>query len=233
MKNKIKWIGALFVLVNGSWVWAASLPADLKWETNDTDPVFASPKAQPGGSLNMFVESFPLTFRTVGPDSNGSFRSFILDNQLRLISFHPNTGNPIPSLATHWAIAPDSQTVYFKLDPRAKWSDGKPVNADDYTFGYEMMRSKHIKGPWFNNYYTTEVVAVEKIDDHTIMVKAGNRKAKMDLLNTTELWPQPKHYYKLTPNWVKQYNWAVVPTTGPYVISDVKKGKSVTFSKQK
>ncbi|MFQ2005429.1 extracellular solute-binding protein [Aeromonas veronii] len=233
MKNKIKWIGALFVLVNGSWVWAASLPADLKWETNDTDPVFASPKALPGGSLNMFVESFPLTFRTVGPDSNGSFRSFILDNQLRLISFHPNTGNPIPSLATHWAIAPDNQTVYFKLDPRAKWSDGKPVNADDYTFGYEMMRSKHIKGPWFNNYYTTEVVAVEKIDDHTIMVKAGNRKAKMDLLNTTELWPQPKHYYKLTPNWVKQYNWAVVPTTGPYVISNVKKGKSVTFSKQK
>ena len=47
MKNKMKWIGALFVLVNGSWVWAASLPADLKWETNDTDPVFASPKALP------------------------------------------------------------------------------------------------------------------------------------------------------------------------------------------
>jgi microcin C transport system substrate-binding protein len=96
-----------------------------------------------------------------------------------------------------------------------------------------MMRAKEIQAPWFNNYYTTEVVAVEKIDDHTILVKAGNRKAKLDLLNTTELWPQPRHYYQLTPNWVKQYNWAVVPTTGPYVISDVKKGKSVTFSKQK
>lgn len=102
MNNKIKWIGALFLLVNGTWVWAASLPADLKWETNDTDPVFASPKALPGGSITMFVDSFPLTFRTVGPDSNGAFRSFIMDNQLRLISFHPNTGNPIPALATHW-----------------------------------------------------------------------------------------------------------------------------------
>ncbi len=94
MKNKIKWIGALFVLVNGSWVWAASLPADLKWETNDTDPVFASPKALPGGSITMFVDSFPLTFRTVGPDSNGAFRSFIMDNQLRLISFHPIPATP-------------------------------------------------------------------------------------------------------------------------------------------
>ena len=98
MKNKIKWIGALFLLVNGSWVWAASLPADLKWETNDTDPTFASPKALPGGTLNLFIDSFPLTFRTVGPDSNGSFRSFIQDNQLRLISFtqhrqpHPLAG---------------------------------------------------------------------------------------------------------------------------------------------
>ena len=59
------------------------------------------------------------------------------------------------------------------------------------------------------------MVAVEKIDDHTILVKAGSRKAKLDLLSTTELWPQPKHYYKMGPNWVKQYNWAVVPTTGP------------------
>jgi hypothetical protein len=67
--------------------------------------VFASPKALPGGNLNLFVDSFPLTFRTVGPDSNGSFRSFILDNQMRLISFHPNTGNPIPALANAWAIA--------------------------------------------------------------------------------------------------------------------------------
>ena len=37
MNNKIKWTGALFLLLNGSWVWAASLPADLTWETNDTD----------------------------------------------------------------------------------------------------------------------------------------------------------------------------------------------------
>ena len=109
MNNKIKWTGALFLLLNGSWVWAASLPADLTWETNDTDPVFASPKALPGGNLNLFVDSFPLTFRTVGPDSNGSFRSFILDNQMRLISFHPNTGNPIPALANAWAIAPTAR----------------------------------------------------------------------------------------------------------------------------
>ena len=50
MNNKIKWTGALFLLLNGSWVWAASLPADLTWETNDTDPVFASPRRCPAAT---------------------------------------------------------------------------------------------------------------------------------------------------------------------------------------
>ena len=137
-----------------------------------------------------------------------------------------------PQMVDKYSVSADNLTWTFTLRDGLEWHDGKPVTADDYTFGYEMMRSKDIKGPWFNNYYTTEVVAVEKIDDHTILVKAGSRKARLDLLNTTELWPQPKHYYKMGPNWVKQYNWAVVPTTGPYVMSEVKKGKSITFSKQ-
>ena len=58
----------------------------------------------------------------------------------------------IPALATHWAIADDHQTVYFRLDPEARWSDGKPVTADDYLFGYEMMKSKVIRDPWMNSY---------------------------------------------------------------------------------
>ncbi len=211
--------------------WAATLPADLKWETNDSDPAFASPEARPGGTLHLSMQSFPLTFRTLGPDANGGFRSFVLDNQLRLISFHPNSGEVIPALATHWAIADDHKTVYFRLDPEARWSDGKPVTADDYLFGYQMMKSKVIRDPWMNNYYSTEIVAVTKYDDYTLSVQSGHPKARLDLMNTVELWPQPRHYYQLTPDWVKKYNWAIVPNTGPYQISDFKKGKSIRFRK--
>ena len=96
------------------------LPHNILWLTNDTDPVFASDNAEKGGVIREAIMNFPMTFRVVGPDSNGSFRSAILDNQLALINIHPVSRRIIPELATHWAYAPDKKTMYFKLDPDAR-----------------------------------------------------------------------------------------------------------------
>src|SRR5210317_1130383 len=41
-------------------------PGDLRWLTNDSDPLYASPQAQKGGTFRVAIKSFPLTFRTVG-----------------------------------------------------------------------------------------------------------------------------------------------------------------------
>ena len=82
---------------------APRLPDDLVWLTNDSDPVFASPEAEKGGTFHEAILSFPPTFRVVGPDSNSSFRGMILSNQLSLIGIHPNTERVIPEIATHWA----------------------------------------------------------------------------------------------------------------------------------
>ncbi len=210
---------------------AAELPAGLHWETNNEDPIFASPDARRGGVFNMMMTSFPLTFRTVGPDSNGGFRSFVLENQLGLYSMHPDTDRPIPALATHWAFGDDHKTMYFKLHPGARWSDGQPVTADDFLFALEFMRSEVIRAPWYNNYYTEEIVDITKYDDHTISVTAGSPKSRQELLNTLGLNPQPRHFYEMTDDWVRKYNWAVVPVTGAYVIEEVKRGRSISFKR--
>ena len=120
------------------------LPGQLKWQTNDQDPTYASLAAQKGGALRLSLMSFPMTFRVVGPDSNGSFRGAILGNQYGLISVHPNTENIVPEIATHWAFGDDKKTMYFKLDPKARWSDGVPVIASDFAYTLTFMRSKHI-----------------------------------------------------------------------------------------
>ena len=102
---------------------------DIQWLTNNADPLYASPAAKKGGTFRSAIKSFPLTFRTIGPDSNTEFRSAILGNQLSLTGLHPNTMNIIPELATHWAFGKDKKTMYFKLNPSARWSDGQPVTA--------------------------------------------------------------------------------------------------------
>ncbi len=207
-------------------------PNDIEWLTNDSDPLFASPDAAKGGTLHSNIMSFPLTFRVVGPDSNSSFRSAILGNQYALIGIHPNTLNTVPEIATHWAFDKDKKTMYFKLNKKARWSDGPPVTADDFAYTLEFMRSKHIVAPWYNDYYTKEIEKVVVYDAHTLAVVAT--KAQPDLHLKVGINPTPRHFYGvLDKDFVKKHNWKIVPNTGPYQISDFTKGKHVTFKRKK
>ncbi len=209
----------------------ASLPDAIEWLTNDTDPVFASPDAKKGGRFHAALLSFPITFRVVGPDSNTGFRGAILDNQLSLLNTHPNTERILPELATHWAFDPDKKTMYFKLDPDARWSDGVPVTAWDYVYTLEFMRSEHIIAPWYNDYYTREIEKVIVFDDYTIAVKST--KAVPDLHMKIGISPTPRHFFgTLDSRFVQTYNWKITPNTGPYQISDFEKGKYVTFTRK-
>jgi microcin C transport system substrate-binding protein len=209
-----------------------TLPEGIAWLTNDRDPVFASPDAVKGGTYHDALLSFPLTFRVVGPDSNSSFRGAILGNQLGLIGIHPNTENIIPELATHWAFGADKKTMYFKLDPAARWSDGHPVTADDFAYTLEFMRSKHIVAPWYNDYYTKEIDRVIIYDDHTLAVVGT--KAQPDLHLKIPISPTPRHYYcRLNEDFVRRYNWKIVPNTGPYQMTEFKKGRYILFERKK
>ncbi|MGE5750200.1 MAG: ABC transporter substrate-binding protein, partial [Gemmatimonas sp.] len=43
-----------------------------------------------------------------------------------------------PRLAKSWTWAPDSLSITFEMDPRARWHDGKPVTARDVAFTYKV-----------------------------------------------------------------------------------------------
>jgi len=208
------------------------LEENLTWITNDNEPVLASPDAKKGGTFNSFILAFPLTFRTVGPDSNSSARSFFLDNQLSLINYHEDTNKILPGIATHWAYGKDGKTMYFKINPAAKWSDGMPVTADDFIYTIEFMRSKYIQAPWYNDYYTKEIEKVTKYGDHLISVSAT--KKIPDLWLTVGINPTPKHFYgKLNSEFVSDYNWKTEPNTGPYILKDYSNGKYLLFERKK
>ncbi|WP_372747574.1 extracellular solute-binding protein [Litorivivens sp.] len=222
-----------------SWLWVSScyaappsLPADIVWETNLEDPIFASPNAKRGGRFRTFITTFPLTLRLVGPDANGSFAGYLRANALPLVDIHPNTLNPIPMLATHWAFDKDGKTVYYKLDPDARWSDEEPVTADDYLYTIEFMRSEHIVAPWYTNHYSNVIVDIQKYDDYTIAVTGAVPKPKDELLYEYGLRPTPAHFHQLDENWVRNYNWKIEPNTGPYQIAHMRKGKYIEFDRK-
>jgi microcin C transport system substrate-binding protein len=210
---------------------AAELPPDIKWETNMNDPPIGDPKALKGGTLYDYMEDYPLTFRLMGPNSNDAFASWnrAYTMEFSLVSRHPSTDNFIPWMATHWSIQPDNQTVYYKLDPDARWSDGQPVTADDYVFCWEMMLSEFIVDPFYNNHAKDYYKSVEKIDSYTLKIVGA--KPSWRPLYDYNLFPMPKHAIKLGADWVKETNNTFQVASGPYVVTEAEPGRRVVFSR--
>lgn len=211
----------------------ASLPADIQWQTNNEDPVYASPDATIGGVLKTYLPSYPLTFRLFGPNSNDFFAGW---NRMSCLNFslvdqHPYTLNPIPGLASHWAVMTDQQTIYYKLDPDVTFSDGTPLTADDFIFGYKMMLSSEIKDPFYNKYYKERFASVEKIDDHTLKIVGAYPSWRA--LFEFQIHPVARHAVQLSEDWVKRDNWTKPVCPGPYVIDSFKNGGYVRFKRVK
>ena len=208
------------------------LPAGLVWETNQDDPVFASPSAKRGGTYRAYIDGFPLTLRRVGPDSNGSFSGYLRPNQFGPVALHPNTRRAIPALATHWAFGEDGRSIYYRLNPNARWSDGVPVTAGDFVFAVRFMRSKEIVAPWYNEYYTERIRDVKRYDNLTYAVQGANAKPGAEMHATYGFGPQPHHFHVLTDDWVAEANWKIEPNTGPYQIGEIRKGKYIVMERK-
>ena len=213
----------------------ADIPTDLSWEDGSHLPEIGSNEAVKGGTLYNTIQDFPRTLRRVGPDSNGSFRPFLLDyTTLSIAHRHPNEFDFHPGLATSWAVDKENKTVYVKLNSAATWSDGAPVTTDDFMFMFFMYQSSYVVAPWYANWYSTQYTNITKYDDHNFSITIPDAKPDMDS-RVLELRPSPQHFYKeLGDDYVERYQWKFQPTTGPYVIEekDIKKGISIALTRQ-
>jgi hypothetical protein len=120
-----------------------TFPADIpfnaeEWLTNDPGPSVAVPDAPKGGVLRLSIPSYPPTIRTEGPNSRlatlSTIHSLIYET---LMGYDHTIGDYVPGLASHWQVDDDRQTFRFRINPKARWADGRPVTADDVAATFE------------------------------------------------------------------------------------------------
>ncbi len=216
-----------------------ALPENLAWEDGSGLPEIGSPDAKKGGVWHERIQDFPRTLRLFGPDSNGSFRSYILDyTRPNLAQPHPDTDEFLlyPGLAKEWAVSREDKTVYVRLDPDARWSDGVPLTVDDFVFSFFFFQSSYIVAPWYNDFYGKGTIfdKITKYDDHTIGFTMAEAKPDMAYKAMSDWSPVPRHFFKeLGDDYVDYYQWKYVPTPGPYILKpeDVKKGRSISLTR--
>lgn len=207
--------------------------SNIQWVTNMDDPPIGDPSALKGGTLYTYTTAYPLTFRPVGPNSNDGFASYrrrMAFMEEGLVTLHPVTDNWIPWLATHWAVASDSRTVYYKLDPDVRWSDGEPVTADDYVFAWKFLQREDIVDPFWNEYTKDYYEEVAKLDEYTIKI-VGKFESWRPIADFN-LFPLPKHFIEPGPDWVKDANNVFPLNLAPYQITEAVTNQYVVYTRQ-
>ena len=110
------------------------------------DPI-ASPYAVAGGKLTVYSAQYPKSLNYY-LDSNVLSADVFSSLYSTLLTMHPITAEYEPGLARQWSISDDKRTFTFCIDPRARWSDGRPVTPEDVQWSFQaVMDPRNLTGP--------------------------------------------------------------------------------------
>ena len=148
-----------------------------------------------GGTLTAsVVGEGPKTFNPFNSKDNisSTMADIMYDG---LLSTHPVTGQPIPKLAKSFTISEDGKDYIIELRKGIKWSDGRPITADDVVFTW-----KDIIFAGVGNTSTRDSViidgklpTVEKIDTYTVKFTTPEPFAPFIRVLSTPI--APKHVF--------------------------------------
>lgn len=212
------------------------------WLSNENYEATGDPRAVKGGKLTMALYDFPSTLRTEGKESNTTLNSYIGGMSYEsLIGIHGNTLELVPGLATHWKIQMDTtrvdtpQTFWFRINPKARWVDGKPITAYDVVATYNL---KMDPGILFPSTQMTYAQYFEPVAESPYIVRISTKKLNWRLFlyfGGMEILPE-KYIGKLTgAGYLKEYQFKMVPGSGPYELKleNIDKGKSISITRRK
>lgn len=189
---------------------------------------YANPDAPKGGRLVLGLQGTfdslnPMVVVGVAPDAVPRY----VQQSLLARSLHePFTGYGL--LARSVEMPDDRSSVLFRLDPRARFSDGRPVTAGDVRFTFELLRDH---GKPFHRSSLGQVRAVETPDEHTIRFDLGGSEDRELPLIIGRLPIHPAH----ATDAGRFASTTLDPPigSGPYRVTEVRPGERVVLTRRR
>ena len=100
-------------------------------------------------------------------------------------------------LADRWEWAPDSLSIVFHLDPRARWHDGVPVRASDVRYSVALMKDPALGSPGLPLITNIDSIAVRDSLTAVAYFKRHTPEQFYDLVYQVSIVPQ--HILQNTP----------------------------------
>jgi len=149
---------------------------------------------------------------------------------------------PIPGMAERWTVSKDGLTWTFTLR-FARWSDGKPVTADDFVFAFRRLlnpktASRNAANLWIIK--NAQGVSSGRLPEKTLGIASPNPATLIltlehpapylpELLAHVSASPLPRHVMeKSGANWVRPGTYV---SNGPYRLTDWTPNDRITLAK--
>jgi peptide/nickel transport system substrate-binding protein len=196
------------------------------WPEGFSRVPYANPTAPKGGRLvqgvlGTFDSLNPLIVKGIAPPS---IRGYVVESLMARGYDEPFT---LYGLIAR-KVETDAQRSYvtFHLDPAAKFSDGKPVTPEDIIFSWQLLREKG--RPNHRTYYA-KVAKAEALGEQAVRFDlSGSNDRELALI--LGLMPVlTKHAVK--PELFEETSFQAPLGSGPYIVSEVDPGKSVTLKR--
>ncbi len=102
-----------------------------------------------------------------------------------------------PRLAKSWSWAPDSLSIAFALDPRARWHDGQPVTAGDVRYTFNVIHDPKLASPIAPVLANVDSISVRDSLTAVVWFKKHTPEQFYDV--AYNLVPIPEHVYGSVP----------------------------------
>lgn len=205
---------------------------------------FAMASAAPVQEITFALQNEP---DGIDPSvTNNSFASPFLANCFEgLVTYDTANGSLIGGNAASWDVSEDGRTYTFTLRDGLKWSDGSPLDAQDYlytfkriltpatTAQYVSMLTDYIVGAqeYYDGTGNDETLGIKAPDDKTfVLTLKGPTPYYIDILTMWTFSPVQKATVEANGD-----KWTADPDAyicnGPFKISEMNMGQSVVLVK--
>ncbi len=199
------------------------LPAELNWQRGTPAPPVGSPQACKGGTLRLCnVGPFPANFLAFGSPAPQFFHYNLFERiDIPLIWEHPATGQETPGLAAAWCQRGES--LYFRLHPGARYSNGRPVRAGDFALG-ALLRLRC---------GATLPIRELRVYGDSVLAVTPERLGSSPALSISRILSpaEPGFYAEFSGNYAEHYAQRIPPTTGAYTVAEIQRGRLIALQR--
>ena len=220
----------------GGWVHAYAAFGEPKYPRDFTHFDYVNPDAPKGGVIHLRNPDRRSSFDkfntyTILGNAPAGMGIFMLETLTVQGADEPRTMYGL--LAQEMRIEPDLSAITFRLDPRARFSNGDPVTAADVKYSFESLSGKYASPT-----YSSTLVGVREarvIDEHTIRFDLSDRSS--DMLFKLGALPVFSHKWGLKPDGTHARFDEIVSeiplASGPYTIDVTDSGRRIEFKRDR